>query len=52
MGHIALSKVNRGEGGGRGVAIAAVIVGYSVVALWAAFFITVIVLGMNGKLDS
>ncbi len=52
MGHIALSKVNRGEGGGRGIAVAAVIIGYSVVALWAAFLVTVIVLGMNGQLDS
>lgn len=52
MGHIALGKVNRGEGGGRGIAVAAVIVGYSVVALWVAFFVTVIVLGVNGQLDS
>src|SRR5436309_3395936 len=40
MGHIALSKTNRGEGGGRGLATAAVIVGYVVVALWAGFFTT------------
>ena len=52
MGHIALSKSNRGEAGGRGIAVAAVVVGYSVVALWVAFFVTVIVLGVNGKLDS
>lgn len=52
MGHIALGKVSRGQGGGRGIAVAAVIVGYSVVALWGAFFITLIVLGVNGRLDS
>ncbi|WP_410569029.1 DUF4190 domain-containing protein [Amycolatopsis sp. cmx-4-61] len=52
MGHIALSKTNRGEGGGRGLATAAVIVGYVVVALWVGFFTTLIILGTNGYLGS
>jgi hypothetical protein len=51
MGHIALSKTNRGEAGGRGLATAAVIVGYVVLALWVGFFTTLIVLGANGQLD-
>lgn len=51
MGHIALSKTNRGEAGGRGLATAAVIVGYVVVALWVGFFTTMIILGANGYLD-
>ncbi|WIV58414.1 DUF4190 domain-containing protein [Amycolatopsis nalaikhensis] len=52
MGHIALSKTNRGEAGGRGMATAAVIVGYVVVALWVGFFTTLIILGANGYLDN
>jgi hypothetical protein len=51
MGHIALSKTNRGEAGGRGLATAAVIVGYAVIALWVGFITTLIVLGANGQLD-
>ncbi|WP_410639275.1 DUF4190 domain-containing protein [Amycolatopsis sp. lyj-346] len=50
MGHIALGKTNRGEAGGRGLATAAVIVGYVVVALWVGFFTTLIILGSNGYL--
>ncbi|WP_206795599.1 DUF4190 domain-containing protein [Amycolatopsis sp. MtRt-6] len=50
MGHIALAKTNRGEAGGRGLATAAVIVGYVVVALWVGFFTTLIILGANGYL--
>ncbi|MEV7091333.1 DUF4190 domain-containing protein [Amycolatopsis sp. NPDC051045] len=52
MGHIALSKTNRGEAGGRGMATAAVIVGYVVVALWVGFFTTIIILGTNGYLGN
>ncbi|MEU4249153.1 DUF4190 domain-containing protein [Amycolatopsis sp. NPDC026612] len=52
MGHIALSKTNRGEAGGRGLATAAVIVGYVVVALWIGFFTTLIILTANGYLGS
>jgi len=52
MGHIALSKTNRGEAGGRGLATAAVIVGYVVIALWVGFITTMIILGTNGYLDS
>ncbi|MDQ7802179.1 DUF4190 domain-containing protein [Amycolatopsis sp. A133] len=52
MGHIALSKTNRGEAGGRGLATAAVIVGYVVLALWAGFLTTLIILGSNGYLSS
>jgi hypothetical protein len=51
MGHIALSKTNRGEAGGRGMATAAVIVGYVVIALWVGFFTTLIILGANGQLS-
>ncbi|RSM37419.1 DUF4190 domain-containing protein [Amycolatopsis balhimycina DSM 5908] len=51
MGHIALSKTNRGEAGGRGLATAAVIVGYVVIALWIGFFTTLIILGANGYLN-
>lgn len=51
MGHIALSKTNRGEAGGRGMATAAVIVGYVVIALWTGFFTTLIILGANGRLS-
>jgi hypothetical protein len=50
MGHIALSKTNRGEAGGRGMATAAVIVGYVVIALWVGFLTTIIILGTNGYL--
>lgn len=52
MGHIALSRTNRGEAGGRGMATAAVIVGYVVLALWIGFFTTLIILGTNGYLGS
>ncbi|WIX87860.1 DUF4190 domain-containing protein [Amycolatopsis sp. DG1A-15b] len=52
MGHIALSKTNRGEAGGRGLATAAVIVGYVVIALWVGFITTLIILGSNGYLSS
>jgi hypothetical protein len=52
MGHIALGRTNRGEGGGRGIATAAVIIGYVVVALWVGFFTTFIILGVNGAFDS
>lgn len=51
MGHIALSKTNRGEADGRGLATAAVIVGYVVIALWVGFFTTLIILGANGQLN-
>ncbi|WP_103336650.1 DUF4190 domain-containing protein [Amycolatopsis sp. CA-126428] len=51
MGHIALSRTNRGEAGGRGLATAAVIVGYVVIALWVGFFTTLIILGTNGDLS-
>jgi len=52
MGHVALGKTNRGEAGGRGLATAAVIVGYVVLALWIGFFTTLIILGANGYLGS
>ncbi len=51
MGHIALSKTNRGEAGGRGLGTAAVIVGYVAIALWVGFFTTLIILGANGQLN-
>ncbi|GAA4549216.1 DUF4190 domain-containing protein [Amycolatopsis samaneae] len=51
MGHIALAKANRGEAGGRNLALAAVVIGYVIVALYLGFFTTIIILGVNGKLD-
>jgi hypothetical protein len=51
MGHIALSKANRGEAGGRGIALSAVVIGYVIVALYIGFFVTFIILGVNGYLD-
>lgn len=51
LGHIGLAKANRGEAGGRGMALAAVIIGYIVLALYVGFFGTLIVLGVNGELD-
>ncbi|MDT8909414.1 DUF4190 domain-containing protein [Amycolatopsis sp. PS_44_ISF1] len=50
MGHIALSKANRGEAGGRGMALAAVVIGYVIIALYVGFFVTFILLGVNGYL--
>ncbi|MFE0027802.1 DUF4190 domain-containing protein [Amycolatopsis sp. NPDC059021] len=52
MGHIALAKANRGEAGGRSIALAAVVVGYVIVALYVGFLTTIIILGVNGKLDN
>ncbi|WP_409492758.1 DUF4190 domain-containing protein [Amycolatopsis sp. cmx-11-12] len=51
LGHIGLAKANRGEAGGRSMALAAVIIGYIVLALYVGFFGTLIVLGVNGELD-
>ncbi len=51
LGHIGLAKVNRGEAGGRGMALAAVVIGYIVLALYTGFFGTLIILGVNGELD-
>ncbi|GAB3709921.1 hypothetical protein GCM10027598_15350 [Amycolatopsis oliviviridis] len=51
LGHIGLAKANRGEAGGRGMALAAVIIGYVVIALYVGFFGTLIILGVNGELD-
>ena len=36
MGHVAYSKAKRGETGGTGMAIAAIIIGYVVIAGWIA----------------
>ncbi|MFI6301822.1 DUF4190 domain-containing protein [Amycolatopsis thailandensis] len=51
LGHIGLAKANRGEAGGRGMALAAVVIGYIVLALYVGFFGTLIILGVNGELD-
>jgi hypothetical protein len=51
LGHIGLAKANRGEAGGRGMALAAVVIAYVVIALYAGFFGTLIILGTNGQLD-
>jgi hypothetical protein len=37
MGHIAYSQAKRGESGGEGLALSAIIVGYVVMALWVGF---------------
>ncbi|WP_414935616.1 DUF4190 domain-containing protein [Amycolatopsis sp. cmx-11-51] len=34
FGHIALSKANRGEAGGKGMAQAGMIIGYVITGLW------------------
>jgi uncharacterized membrane protein len=51
LGHIGLAKANRGEAGGRGIALAAVIIAYVVLALYIGFGGTMIILGVNGQLD-
>ena len=40
MGHISYSQAKRGQAGGQGLALAAVIIGYVVLALWAGFIVT------------
>ncbi|WP_409183192.1 DUF4190 domain-containing protein [Amycolatopsis sp. VS8301801F10] len=52
MGHVALAKASRNEAGGRTMALAAVVLGYVALALWVGFFGTLLVLGLNGYLDS
>lgn len=52
MGHVALAKASRNEAGGRTMALSAVVLGYVTVALWGSFFVTLLVLGLNGYLDS
>ncbi|WET80607.1 DUF4190 domain-containing protein [Amycolatopsis sp. QT-25] len=51
LGHIGLAKANRGEAGGRGIALAAVIIAYVVIALYVGFGGTFIILGVRGELD-
>ncbi|MGV9300308.1 DUF4190 domain-containing protein [Amycolatopsis sp. NPDC003676] len=51
MGHVALAKANRNEAGGRTMALSAVVLGYVTVAMWVGFFVTLLVLGLNGYLD-
>lgn len=51
LGHIGLAKANRGEAGGRGIALAAVVIAYVVIALYVGFIGTMIILGVNGELD-
>ncbi|ONF61729.1 DUF4190 domain-containing protein [Amycolatopsis keratiniphila] len=51
LGHIGLAKANRGEAGGRGIALAAVVIAYIVIALYVGFIGTMIILGVNGELD-
>ncbi|KFU79566.1 protein of unknown function [Amycolatopsis lurida] len=51
LGHIGLAKANRGEAGGRGMALAAVIIAYVVIALYVGFGGTMIILGVNGELE-
>ncbi|MBE1580199.1 DUF4190 domain-containing protein [Amycolatopsis roodepoortensis] len=51
LGHIGLARANRGEAGGRGMALAAVIIAYVVIALYVGFIGTMIILGVNGELE-
>lgn len=51
LGHIGLAKANRGEAGGRGIALAAVVIAYIVIALYVGFIGTMIILGVNGELE-
>jgi len=51
LGHIGLAKANRGEAGGRGIALAAVVIAYIVIALYVGFGGTMIILGVNGELE-
>ncbi|MFJ8914934.1 DUF4190 domain-containing protein [Amycolatopsis sp. NPDC102389] len=51
LGHIGLAKANRGEAGGRGMALAAVVIAYVVIALYVGFIGTMIILGVNGELE-
>ncbi|MGY6655996.1 DUF4190 domain-containing protein [Amycolatopsis sp. TRM77291] len=51
LGHIGLARANRGEAGGRGMALAAVIIAYVVIALYVGFGGTMIILGVNGELE-
>lgn len=37
MGHVSYSQAKRGEAGGQGMALAAIIIGYVVLAAWAGF---------------
>jgi len=38
MGHIALSKIKRGEAGGKGMAVAALCIGYGFIVLLVVFY--------------
>ena len=43
-GHIALSQIKRTGEGGRGLAIAALIIGYAFTAFWIIYFVVIIVI--------
>jgi len=40
LGHVAFHKANKGEAGGRGVALAGFVSGYVILALWLGFSVT------------
>ncbi|RZQ62878.1 DUF4190 domain-containing protein [Amycolatopsis suaedae] len=47
LGHIALSKAKRGEAGGRGMALAGVIIGYVAIGLVLLTVIIVVIIGIS-----
>jgi hypothetical protein len=46
MGHVSYSQAKRGEAGGQGLALSAVIIGYVVLALWAGFIVASFLTGL------
>jgi hypothetical protein len=46
MGHISYGQAKRGEAGGQGLALSAVIIGYVVLALWAGFIVASFLTGL------
>ncbi|WP_020668047.1 DUF4190 domain-containing protein [Amycolatopsis nigrescens] len=48
LGHVAYRRAGRGEVDGRGMALAAIIVGYTIVALWLSLLAVVLIL-LSGR---
>ena len=48
FGHIALNQINRTGEGGRGLAIAALVIGYVQMAIWGLIFIAAVGAGSSG----
>ncbi|OXM58932.1 hypothetical protein CFP71_00135 [Amycolatopsis thailandensis] len=51
MGHIAHSKAKRGEAGGQGMALAAIIIGYLGIAIIVALALLVVIVGIATDWD-